>query len=140
MSPQTSQDGPIPILIGGNGQKRTLRTCARYGDTSNLDFWHPTGVEFYKQSQVAIDRHCEEFGRDPAEVRRTVCVPTRIFDTEAGFKKSPGQPWYCWGTVSMVQDYVNEFIEAGADEVMFCGLGGVASAWEQLEEVLSVFR
>ena len=40
----------------------------------------------------------------------------------------------------MVQNYVNECIEAGADEVMFCGLGGIASAWEQLEEVLSVFR
>ncbi len=140
MSPQSSQDGSIPILIGGNGQKRTLRTCARYADTSNLDFWHPTGLDFYKQSQVAIDRHCEDFGRDPAEVKRTVCLPTRIFNSEAAYKKAPGQPWYNYGTPSMIQDNVNGYIEAGADEVMFCGLGGVASAWEQLEEILSVFR
>ena len=140
MSPQTSQGSPIPILIGGNGQKRTLRTCARYADTSNLDFWHPTGIEFYKQSQAAIDQHCEDFGRDPAEVRRTVCIPTRIFDTEADYKKSPGQPWYNWGTVSMVQDNVSDYIEAGVDEVMFCGLGGKSDAWHQLEEVLAVFR
>ena len=140
MSPQTSQSSPIPILIGGNGQKRTLRTCARYADTSNLDFWHPTGIEFYKQSQASIDQHCEDFGRDPAEVRRTVCIPTRIFDTEADYKKSPGQPWYNWGTVSMVQDNVSAYIEAGVDEVMFCGLGGKSDAWHQLEEVLAVFR
>ncbi len=140
MSPVSTQDGGIPILIGGNGEKRTLRTCARYGDTSNLDFWHPGGVDVFKQKQEAINRHCEDFGRDPAEVRRTVCIPTRIFDTDAEWKKSPGQPWYCWGTVNAIQDYLGEYIEAGADEIMFCGMGNNPPAWQRLEsEVLSVF-
>ena len=141
MSPNSSQDGPIPILIGGNGEKRTLRTVARYADASNLDFWRPGGVDVYKQKQEVIDRHCEDCGRDPAEVRRTVCIPTRIFDTEEAFKKSEGgKPWYNWGTINMIQDYVGEYIEAGADEFMMCGIGNNPHVWERLDaEVLSVF-
>ena len=140
MSPRTSQDTPIPILIGGNGEKRTLRTCARYGDTSNLDFWHPGGVDVYKRKQEAIDRHCENFGRDPAEVRRTVCLPTRVFDSDEEWKKSPGQPWYCYGTVNAIQDYLGGYIEAGADEIMLCGFGNDPAAIQRVEsEVLSVF-
>ncbi|MDE0660345.1 MAG: TIGR03560 family F420-dependent LLM class oxidoreductase [Gammaproteobacteria bacterium] len=140
MSPRTAQDKPIPILIGGNGEKRTLRTCARYGDTSNLDFWHPGGVDVYKQKQQAIDRHCENFGRDPAEVRRTVCLPTRVFDSDEEWKKSPGQPWYCYGTVNAIQDYLGGYIEAGADEIMLCGFGNSTAAIQRVEsEVLSVF-
>ena len=141
MSPNSSQEGPIPILIGGNGEKRTLRTVARYADASNLDFWHPGGVDVYKQKQEAIDRHCEDWGRDPAEVRRTVCIPTRIFDTEEEFKKSEeGKPWYNWGTINMIQDYVGQYLEAGADEFMMCGIGNNPHVWERLDsEVLSVF-
>ncbi len=140
MSPNSSQDGPIPILVAGNGEKRTLRTVARYADASNLGFWQPGGVDVYKQKQAAIDRHCEDCGRDPAEVRRTVCLPTRIFDTDAEWKEANGEPWYCWGTVNAIQDYLGEYIDAGADEVFFTGMGNNLPAWQRLDsEVLSVF-
>ena len=44
LTPGSTQSPHIPILIGGNGEKRTLRTCAKFGDQFNLDFWHPGGV------------------------------------------------------------------------------------------------
>ena len=93
-----------------------------------------------KSAPSAIDRHCEDCGRDPAEIRRTVCLPTRLFDSDEEWKKSPGQPWYSWGTVNTIQDYLGGYIEAGADEIMLCGFGNNTAALQRVEsEVLSVF-
>ena len=64
--PRPIQD-PIPVMIGGSGEKRTLRLVARYADMCNL-FGSPATVA----GKVAIlERHCAEFDRDPAEVEVT---------------------------------------------------------------------
>src|SRR5262249_4632284 len=57
----------VPILVGGSGEKRTLRLAARYADACNL---------FGEAEEVARKRgvlaeHCAQVGRDPAEVRVT---------------------------------------------------------------------
>ena len=138
--PASTRQPHIPILLGGNGEKRTLRTCARYGDVSNLDFWHPGGVDVFRHKQTVIDRHCEDAGRDPAEIKRTVALPCRLFDTEEEAAQSPGQPWYCWGTVSQVQDLLRQYIEAGAEEIVLCGVPLQPEAWQRIDdEVLSAF-
>ncbi len=139
LSPPSTRSPHIPILIGGNGDKRTLRTCAKSGDIFNLDFWHPGGVDVFKHKAEVVARHCESFDRDPAEVKKTVCLPFRIFDTidEA---KAKGQPWYCWGTVSWIQDYLGAYIEAGAEEIMLCAVPNKPEAWQRIdEEILSLF-
>lgn len=139
--PRATGDAHIPILIGGNGERRTLRTCARYGDVSNLDFWHPGGVDVFRHKQTVIDRHCEDAGRDPAEIRRTVGLPFRLFANDEEAAKSPGQPWYCWGAASRVQDLLHEYVEAGAEEIILCGVGNRPEAWQQIdEEILTAFR
>lgn len=138
---RSTRTAHIPILIGGNGEKRTLRTCARYGDISNLDFWHPAGLDVFKHKQRVLDRHCEDAGRDPAEIKRTVGLPFRLFDSDEEAAKSPGQPWYCWGTASYVQDLLHQYVEAGAEEIVLCGVGNRPDAWQQIDdEVLSAFR
>ncbi len=114
--PRSTRTAHIPILIGGNGEKRTLRTCARYGDISNLDFWHPAGVDVFRHKQKVLDRHCED-------------------------AKSPGQPWYCWGTAAYVQDLLHQYVEAGAEEIILCGIGNRPDAWQQIDaEILAAFR
>lgn len=139
--PRSTRTDHIPILIGGNGEKRTLRTCARYGDISNLDFWHPAGVDVFRHKQKVLDRHCEDAGRDPAEIKRTVGLPFRLFASDEEAAKSPGQPWYCWGTASYVQDVLNQYVEAGAEEIVLCGIGNRPEAWQQIdEEILAPFR
>ncbi len=138
--PRSAREEHIPILIGGNGEKRTLRTCARYGDISNLDFWHPGGVDVFRHKQTVIDRHCEDAGRDPAEVLRTVGLPCRLFDSEKEAAASPGQPWYGWGTVAQLQDLLHEYREAGADGITLCGIPNHPEAWQRVDdEVLSAF-
>jgi F420-dependent oxidoreductase-like protein len=57
----------VPIVIGGSGERRTLRLAARYADACNL-FGDPPVVE---HKVDVLRRHCADVGRDPAEVRVT---------------------------------------------------------------------
>lgn len=64
------EDGP-PILIGGSGERRTLRIVARYADLSN---WFGSLDELRHKAEV-LDGYCAEIGRDPASIMRTVLLP-----------------------------------------------------------------
>ena len=64
-SPHPIQENGVPILIGGNGEKRTLRLVARYADESNLTC---APAEIPKKLE-ALEQHCAELGRDRAEIR-----------------------------------------------------------------------
>jgi F420-dependent oxidoreductase-like protein len=57
----------IPILVGGSGERRTLRLAARYADACNL-FGEAATVA---RRCAVLASHCAEVGRDPAEVRVT---------------------------------------------------------------------
>lgn len=60
----------IPVLIGGGGEKRTLRLVARHADT-----WHGFGDPDVVERKVRVlDRWCATEGRDPAQVERSVGV------------------------------------------------------------------
>jgi F420-dependent oxidoreductase-like protein len=62
--------GRIPVLIGGGGEKRTLRLVAQYGDACNL-FGDPDAV---RHKLDVLERHCADVGRDPAEITKTVLL------------------------------------------------------------------
>ncbi|MFB7376295.1 LLM class F420-dependent oxidoreductase [Kitasatospora purpeofusca] len=67
--------GPLPILIGGGGEKRTLQAVARYADLWNWYGWDSTDpvAEFARRSGL-LDDWCEKVGRDPREIGRTVMI------------------------------------------------------------------
>jgi F420-dependent oxidoreductase-like protein len=56
---------PLPLLVGGSGEKRTLRIVAEYADEWNFV---AGGVDVYKQKREALERHCADVGRDPATI------------------------------------------------------------------------
>ena len=58
----------LPLLIGGGGEKKTLRIVARYADACNVG----GGFENVKRKDEILRRHCEEVGRDESEIERTV--------------------------------------------------------------------
>jgi alkanesulfonate monooxygenase SsuD/methylene tetrahydromethanopterin reductase-like flavin-dependent oxidoreductase (luciferase family) len=69
----------LPIMIGGAGEKKTLRTVARYAD-----MWNAMGsVELLRHKVEVLQRHCDEVGRDIAEIELTVGCKPLIRDTEA---------------------------------------------------------
>jgi F420-dependent oxidoreductase-like protein len=60
-----------PILIGGVGERRTLRLVARYADACNL-FDIPDGGATIRHKLAVLRDHCAEIGRDDAEIVKTV--------------------------------------------------------------------
>jgi alkanesulfonate monooxygenase len=69
-SPQPLQRPHPPILIGGGGEKKTLRLVAQYADACNL-FPSP---ELPRKLEV-LQQHCVDVGRDYGEIRKTVMMP-----------------------------------------------------------------
>ena len=66
-TPKPVQAGGPPILIGGSGEKKTLRMVATYGDACNV-FGDVTQV---RHLMGVLDEHCAKLGRDPSEICRT---------------------------------------------------------------------
>jgi alkanesulfonate monooxygenase SsuD/methylene tetrahydromethanopterin reductase-like flavin-dependent oxidoreductase (luciferase family) len=64
-NPKPIQRPHPPICIGGNGEKRTLRTAARFAQHWN--FVGGTAEEFARKRDV-LREHCEDLGRDPGEI------------------------------------------------------------------------
>jgi alkanesulfonate monooxygenase SsuD/methylene tetrahydromethanopterin reductase-like flavin-dependent oxidoreductase (luciferase family) len=60
----------LPILIGGGGERVTLRLVARYGDANNVG----GGLENVKRKERILREHCEAVGRDEREIARTVGI------------------------------------------------------------------
>jgi F420-dependent oxidoreductase-like protein len=77
--------GDIPILIGGSGERKTLRFVAKYGDGCNLF----GDAERVRHLIGVLERHCEEVGRDPAEITKTGMGMFVLADThEAAQRKA----------------------------------------------------
>jgi alkanesulfonate monooxygenase SsuD/methylene tetrahydromethanopterin reductase-like flavin-dependent oxidoreductase (luciferase family) len=69
----------LPIMIGGSGERKTLRSVAMYAD-----MWNAMGsTEKLRHKAQVLERHCAEVGRDPAAIERTVGCKPVIRDTEA---------------------------------------------------------
>ncbi len=75
--PKPIQKPHPPIWIGGSGEKRLLRIAARHADVWNIVGAPPD--EALRLSRV-LDAHCEDLGRDPAKIRRSIGVPFRPED------------------------------------------------------------
>ena len=82
MHPLPLQDH-LPIMIGGSGEKKTLRTVARYADQ-----WNAMGTpEKLRRKVEVLEEHCAAVGRDPATIRRTAGCKPIIRDSEADARR-----------------------------------------------------
>ena len=69
----------VPIMIGGSGEKKTLRTVARYAD-----LWNAMGpLEMMRHKIDVLRRHCEDVGRDPSAIEFTLGIKATIRDSQA---------------------------------------------------------
>ena len=76
--PKPVQRPHPPIVIGGGGRTRTLRTAARWAQQWNI----PTarGIDEWRELRAVLDAHCEDVGREPSEIESSINVrfdPTR---------------------------------------------------------------
>jgi len=62
---------PIPVLIGGGGERKTLRFVARHAS-----IWHAFGrLDTLTHKSAVLAEHCSTVGRDPAEIERSTAAP-----------------------------------------------------------------
>lgn len=111
----------IPLLIGGGGERKTLRIVARYADACNVG----GGFENVRRKDEILRRHCDEVGRDESEIERTTGVGTciirddpaeaqRVF-TEMFARNGGATPWtdQLVGTPEQVTEKLRPFLGIG---------------------------
>jgi alkanesulfonate monooxygenase SsuD/methylene tetrahydromethanopterin reductase-like flavin-dependent oxidoreductase (luciferase family) len=81
-SPRPVTTPRLPVLIGGTGERRTLRLVAEYGDACNL-FDVPDGGAAIRRQLDVLDRHCADVGRPPQEIERTVTTALQQGESSA---------------------------------------------------------
>jgi F420-dependent oxidoreductase-like protein len=138
--PRPVQEGGPRIMIGGGGEKRTLRLVARYADQCNV-----TGdVATLARKVEVLRRHCADVGRDPAEVGVTWMTPlilttssqntAEVREMLAAAASPEETAGFTVGQPHEIPDLVAGHIKAGADEVIFsfafADASGIASAGE----------
>ncbi len=123
--PRPIRPDGIPTMIGGGGEKRTLKLVAQYADACNI-----TGnLETIKHKVEVLHRHCADVGRDPSEVSvtrmSTLVLTNSAEETEqtldfliqaAGAEAADG---FTIGQEADLQAMVEASAEAGVDECIF---------------------
>ena len=146
MSPGCYQEPHTPIMVGGTGERRTLRTLAMHGDIMNMDGWAGQGMsmEIYRHKVGVLEKHCADVGRDPSEIERTLLMPLLITEDKGqieNFQRRLGRGSMA-GPKNFVIDRIAEFEKEGVSEIMFGGIqtGDVESYQRVEEEIVAAFH
>jgi F420-dependent oxidoreductase-like protein len=102
-SPQSLSRPRVPIMVGGGGEKKTLRLVAQYADACNV-FGSPEAIA---RKYRILDEHCAAVGRDPNEIERSTLQSVRLAD---GGRHTE--------TAAQVVDRFGELADAGAEHVI----------------------
>jgi F420-dependent oxidoreductase-like protein len=102
----------LPILIGGGGEKRTMRMAAQYADEWNA--W--TTPEVLAHKVGVLRRHCDDLGRDPAEIAVSTQALLFLSTDEAWLADKRGNGIV--GTPAEVTEIVAAYRDAGCDELI----------------------
>jgi len=139
----------VPVIVGGGGERCTLRLAARYADAANVT----GGAATLARKAAVLRDHCADAGRDPAQVRLTHLSAALVADDDSHVadlverlrprRRDPA--WYAASVnAGTIADHIGRFrelAEAGASEVMV-RLPDLedAAPLERMAKVISAFR
>ncbi len=112
---QPQPNPPIPLLIAGGGEKKTLRVVAKYADWWNYNF---CPSEKYAHKQRILESHCREVGRDPSEIVQTYYGFLSIVDDPSKVEERDGI-YVVGGTPDDVTRELEEFVKLGVTHFQF---------------------
>ncbi|HJP40582.1 MAG TPA: TIGR03560 family F420-dependent LLM class oxidoreductase [Dehalococcoidia bacterium] len=146
-APKCAQTPHAPIMVGGGGEKRTLRTLSLYGDVLNV-----SGSPEQAADKIAImEKHCADVGRDPSEITRTVMIPVVLQDDPeraARFRENLGAQMtpeereqnLAVGTADQVRSVCTRYQQAGIDGIMMSNVPNSPKLYARLnDEVVEAF-
>ena len=138
LEPKPKQE-KLPLMIGGGGEKVTLKIAAKYADEWNV--WGD--VETLKQKGTILDQHCETIGRDPSEIERCAVALLFLSDNEEYLKRVRSATGMASiiGNVSEVRDTVAAYQEAGVEEIIIPDftLGTLIGADQKKKDLMEQF-
>lgn len=115
---------PPPIMIGGSGEKYTLRVVAKYADWWNTYI----GIDDYQHKLQVLQRHCDEVGRDFGEIKKTLGgMYVAIGETEeeaeriasnSQFITDGNKPYSFIGTPDTLVDRIHRYKEIGVEYII----------------------
>jgi F420-dependent oxidoreductase-like protein len=113
--------GDIPIMVGGSGERKTLRLVAKYADACNLF----GDVERVKHLLGVLERHCEDVGRDPAEITKTRMGTLVIADSDDEAERKlekigldeRRRPMAFVGGPERIREQIQELLDVGIEGV-----------------------
>ncbi len=119
-----------PVLVGGGGERKTLRLVARYADACNIFDMGPAKV---RAKYDVLEAHCADAGRDPAEIERTVLSRVNLSATGGGRLPSGERTM----TVDEAVDKLGALADVGTDHLIF-GMSNEADdgTWELVAELV----
>jgi F420-dependent oxidoreductase-like protein len=133
----------LPLVVGGRGERRTLRTAARYADGWNVPY---INTEEFERLLGVLDEWCEREDRDPAELERSINLHMHMGANAADAERISRERGAIGGAVSGTSQQAIETLkhyeEAGAARVSIAIRPPVE--WDALhafvEEVIPAFR
>jgi len=133
LEPKPKQDN-LPLLIGGGGEKVTLKITAKYADEWNV--WGT--VETMINKMKILDQHCEDARRNPADIQRSAVALMFLTDDEKFAEKmNAGEQAAIAGNVNQVQDIVGAYQAAGVDELIVPDFTMGADKLEILDKLIN---
>jgi F420-dependent oxidoreductase-like protein len=120
-SPRPLQPGGPKIMVGGGGEKRTLRLVARYADMSH---WFGPLADIKRKIEI-LNRYCEEEGRDPGTITKTMGSPVVLVENEGQVKtvmeRMPPERRVMFqpATPEQAAEILQDFIAAGIEGFTF---------------------
>jgi F420-dependent oxidoreductase-like protein len=123
-NPRPIREAGIPIIIAGNGEKRTLRAVAQYGDGCNLI----GDLETVKTKLRVLAEHCATVDRDPGEISKTRLGELVIAETDAAAEAKFARIQERFGDAlggalvgspDSIGEKVTPYLEAGLDGMIF---------------------
>jgi F420-dependent oxidoreductase-like protein len=134
--------GRLPLLIGGAGEKVTMRIAARHADEWNC--WGTPEVLAHKTR--VLDRHCERLGRDPGEIKRSAQAALLMSDSPERLRELvESGPWprqRIIGSTAEVLEQLCGYVESGVDEfiVPLLGFGPRGEREDKLDAFIEAVR
>jgi F420-dependent oxidoreductase-like protein len=115
--PQAVSQPHPPIMIGGSGEKKTLRLVAQYADACNLFAAPQAGPDAVRAKLDVLRAHCDELGRDYSRIRKTILWTAPVGTDAAGGREFVEQ--------------MRGFADAGIEEVHVMPFAGDPVAYVQ---------